>query len=109
MPISYPAYLTFFLAATFPNSSWRVLIELLLTPGSYRVSEHIEYQRDMQEADLYTDDGTFRPDLIPEAEVKEEQQEYRPSPPRHSHQTRAQQRKRFPFKCATCNNQFPIK
>jgi hypothetical protein len=56
----------------------------------------------MREVDLYSADGT-----IQQTQVKTEEQEYRPSPPRHSHQ-RAQVRKKFPYKCNTCNNQFPV-
>jgi hypothetical protein len=63
---------------------------------------------EMQEVDLYSGDITSRSDTML-TEVKAEDEEYRPSPPCHPHQTRAQLRKKFPFRCATCNNQFPIK
>ena len=64
---------------------------------------------EMQEVDLHSGVITSRSDIMRHTEVKAEDEEYRPPSPCHPHQTRAQLRKKFPFRCATCNNQFPIK
>ncbi|PMD15017.1 hypothetical protein NA56DRAFT_355634 [Hyaloscypha hepaticicola] len=64
---------------------------------------------EMQAVDLYSGDIPSRSDTIRQTEVEAEHEEYRPSSPCHSHQTRAQLLKKFPFRCATCNNKFPTK